>query len=412
MTLQIDVTECAICGTSNRFSMVQEQVLDITGIGNITFVFGYCVNCGHIQQTTRASDYALERYYSQFSNYTCFDREAALAEEPQALTRRLMGLVHQHKPKPGTIFEAGCATGKHLHHFKKAGWKVSGCDLSPKAARQAMALYGIDVEDRTAEFALGNRSGLDVVYFSHVLEHVPNPIETLSHAVKAIADDGLIVFEVPCSTEPLTQPPGLFTLEHLHYFGYDDALEMVRKAGLEPIEVRVSIHQELVPVIAVAARKMKAVFGNNRPVCWHESGKDTARRAAVVRTEAFINDYLVHDNRTWARSANALRDVKEPFYIWGAGIHTAQMIFHMPHIKRHLVAMIDRDPQKWGARQGDFRIVSPTDFYTDTSKPKVVISSHVFEDQIARDLKKSGVDESRIVRLYTGSDDVRKDLAA
>jgi hypothetical protein len=87
--------------------------------------------------------------------------------------------------------------------------------------------------------------------------------------------------------------------------------------------------------------------------------------------------------------------------IWGAGVHTAQLLSQTPLTRKARVTLIvDRDRQKWGHCLGPYPIAAPTELKPGPSGPTVVVSSYAFESQIRDTLLGLGVGRNRIVTLY------------
>lgn len=377
---------CPLCRAADARE-VQRQDLALAGLGKAALGFGYCRSCGHIYQVRRASDELLAQHYAAYSNYTCFDPAAARAAPAGNLTKRLLTLAQARAPK-GIAYEVGCATGYHLHHFRQAGWEVGGCDPSAKAVAQAREIFGIEIDCGMDAQALPKRSGLAIVMFSHVLEHMTDPVAALKLAHAALSDDGMVLLEVPCATAPHLVAPGWFTLEHLHYFSQTSLTALLAAAGLAPVEFRIALKAELYPVIAAIAVKAGAPL-RPRPDA-----------LAVAQSEDFLEQLLAHDNALWQATGARLAGVKGPVYVWGAGVHTAQL-FDRTAIYPQVKGIIDRDSQKWGSAQGDHTIIGPDDFFARGEDTPVVISSFAAEAQIARSLTEAGIAARNIVRLYT-----------
>jgi len=376
---------CPLCHKTDA-AEVQRQELSLAGLGKASLGFGYCRSCGHIYQVRRASDELLAQHYAAYSNYTCFDPEAARAAPAGALTRRLLTLAEARAPK-GLAYEVGCATGYHLNHFRRAGWDVGGCDPSARAVAQAREIFGIDVDCGMDSQALPERSGLALVLFSHVLEHMTDPAAALRFAHGALKDDGVVLLEVPCATAPELVAPGWFTLEHLHYFSQTSLTTLLAAAGFAPVEFRIALKAELYPVIAAVAVKTQS-FSAPKP-----------DGLAVAQSESFLAKLLAHDNALWRATGERLAGVAGPVYVWGAGVHTAQL-FDRTAIYPKVKGIIDRDSQKWGSALGDHTIISPDDFFARGEDMPVVISSFAAEAQIARSLLDAGVAPRNVVRLY------------
>lgn len=329
------------------------------------------------------------RHYETMSNYTAFsDAEALRAAPPIALTRRLLSLVRDIGQPVGRMYEIGCATGLHLHQFRSAGWAVSGCEPSPRAAEQADEIYGIHVDVGDEATCVPRQTGLDLILMSHVLEHLFDPLAAVTRANAALGDGGLFVLEVPCATEPELLPPGWFSFEHLHYFSPETLTALLGAAGFEVLEMRVALRAFIYPVISVAARKAQ------RPVT-------TIRRPVANGAEAVARSYAAREQAMWARAKARMAGLSGDAYIWGAGVHTAQLL-HWTGIAEQvkLRGIIDRDPQKWGLTQGDCPVVSPDMFFENASGAPVIVSSFFAEREIAASLRQVGIHPDRIVTLY------------
>ena len=382
----LQLESCPVCGSDDS-SVVQVQTLALAGLGTAEIRFGYCRSCGHIYQVQRASDDLLTRHYACFSNYTCFDIEGARRAAPSKLTCRLLTFA-EARAQNGLFYEVGCATGCHLVHFRRAGWRVGGCDPSAKAVAQAKEIYDIHVDRGTDAEMLPRHADLSVVLFSHVLEHMTDPLRALKHAHRALADDGIVLLEVPCATAPHLVPPGWFTFEHLHYFSEASLWNLLRAAGFEPEEIRICYAGEFYPVITVVAAKREAIA-------------PAPDELAVAQSAAFLGRLVAHDDALWRRTAERIGRLHGQVYVWGAGVHTAQLFDRTDLIRDAKVkAIVDRDSQKWGMTQADRTIVSPDDFLARHDDEPVVISSFAAEAQIASTLRDAGIPARNIVRLY------------
>jgi len=120
----------------------------------------------------------------------------------------------------------------------------------------------------------------------------------------------------------------------------------------------------------------------------------------VFRSREFLEKFIAHDKKNWLKATKRLEHVCGPLYIWGAGIHTAQLFYFTP-IYQQVLGIIDRDSQKWGKYQADHAIMSPDDFFANKKDIPVLISSYVSEADIAKKLLAAGISEKNIVRLYT-----------
>lgn len=378
---------CVICD-ADAGPQVFESRLDICGLGPVTFCIRCCAACGMVQQSPAVSGEVLAQQYRLFSNYTQFDQGDPPLSAPAA---RMLALLERRGIAPGRVYDVGAATGAALWHFRRRGWTVSGCDPSPKAVEQASLRNAVTLDLGDEHETLAALADVDLITFSHVIEHLFHPRETLARARRALAPSGLLLFEVPCLAAPEINPPGLFMLEHLSYFDEASVRNLMAATGFETLDSEVTVDNWPFPVITVLARRAPG----DAPAAPLVSGFDAARD--------FCDRYAATDDAAWARSDARLRAAIAPgeaVCVWGAGIHTSTLL-ERTSLATHarLIAITDRDEQKHGHALGPHRIAPPDEVLALGGK--VVISSYVSEAAIARALLGAGLPPERIVRLYT-----------
>jgi SAM-dependent methyltransferase len=94
----------------------------------------------------------------------------------------------------GTLLEIGCGNGDRLALFKKLGWKVCGIEPDAEAAYIGRA-RGLDIRLD----ALQNlpTDSFDAVVMSHVIEHVPDPQETIRECLRLLRPQGMLIMLTP-----------------------------------------------------------------------------------------------------------------------------------------------------------------------------------------------------------------------
>jgi SAM-dependent methyltransferase len=380
---------CLLCA-STHLEKVQEQSLDIAGVGPCKLAFVVCKACGFLHQNPLVAPEDLAKHYELFSNYTIPDPEAARKAPPAPHTRRLMTLRRDAFPDAKSIYEIGAAAGAALHAFRQDGLDVGGCDPSRTATAQANDIFGIALDRTDAERAAKHAGRFDVVLMSHVLEHLRDPLPTLQSLRANMRDGAGLLIEVPCATALDLLPPGWFAFEHISYFSPATLTAMLEAAGFEPLEYRINLRAFIYPVIAMAARAA-------RPLRLHRTAVE------VAEAVAFARDVAKRETTLWSETSKRLEGITGDVAVWGAGVHTSRLLAETPLARNAAVKMIvDRDTQKWGRRQGPYPICSPSELPTGADGPTVVISSYAFESQIKDGLLKMGVTPARIVTLYEG----------
>ena len=380
------LSPCPLCQAHAPIQTSSES-LEVVGIGKVFVGYGYCGECGHIYQVSPVPETVLAEYYRRFSNYTSQTKpDVAKLLPPNAMTRRLISIARDNIKGAGSIYEVGCATGLHLNHFKWAGWQVGGCDPSPKACAQAKELYGLDIECGLEADTLLHQSNQDVILFSGVLEHLPDPVHALKRARSALKHDGHVVLEVPCATSPESLPPGWFAFEHLHYYTDLAIRQLLAMAGFQLIDARISYRDFIYPVITCVAQRM-----DDRVKCPPGDAEATRK---------FIQVYKARDFYFWAKAAEKLSQIEGAYYVWGAGIHTSQLLDRVPSCLEYICRFVDRDPQKLGSFIAKLPVVGPNTYYNHPDQPPIVISSYANEQEIFEELLASDVPEELVIRLY------------
>ena len=330
----------------------------------------------------------MAHHYRSFATYEVFgNAETLRAAPPSRHAKRFLKLAADLGLAPGRAYEIGCASGAMLHQFRHLGWQVAGCDPSPSAISQASAIFGIGADLGDEADVLPRQGGLDLIMACHVLEHLYHPRAALSRMHAALADDGHLMLEVPCATRPEQLPPGWFTFEHLHYYQSDVLQRILSEVGFDTVEMRIEKFSEHYPVMTIATRK-----------CRHRvqavSSPDPSAGLQLAHS------YAARDKLLWTATALRLARIQEPAFIYGAGIHTAQLL-DRSSIGTRIIAIADRDSKKWGQTQAGKSVISPAELLAHPSQAPVIISSYVSETQIIAALLDGGIAPNRLVPLYT-----------
>jgi SAM-dependent methyltransferase len=379
---------CALCKSGDR-DVIQTQSLALLNHDTPCEIsFCVCKACGHLQQWPPVSATLMAHHYQSIATYELFGAPAALRAAPPARhAKRFLSLVSDIGLAPGRAYEIGCASGEMLHQFRQQGWQVAGCDPSPSAVSQAKAIFEIEADLGDEEETLPIRENLDLILACHVLEHLYDPPAALVRIHTALAPGGHLVFEVPCAVAPDQLPPGWFTFEHLHYYQPAILERLLKASGFEVVEMRIAMTAEHYPVVAIAARKAASATAALSPF----QPSDGARMA---------RNYAARDEALWAATASRVDRFREPVFLYGAGIHTAQLL-DRTGIAPHVIAIADRDSKKWGQTQAGKPVISPAELLAHPSGAPVIISSYVSERPIVKALREGGLPLSRIVPLYS-----------
>jgi len=182
-------SRCICCGSTNGTLLYNDCDDYITGH---TFSLYRCNDCAAV--FTDPAPTNLESYYpSEYRQYGKFTMRviAFLYSQQAKKWTRKMG-----QSSPHSLLEIGCGPGIMLNEFKKLGWDTVGLERSEEMAIQARETYDIDVKSGDLS-QLGTSKKFDLIILYNVLEHLTDPLVTLSECSKRLKPDGLVLITVP-----------------------------------------------------------------------------------------------------------------------------------------------------------------------------------------------------------------------
>lgn len=143
------------------------------------------------------------------------------------------------EPRPHRVLDVGCGSGVFLREAAWAGWCAYGCDFDPEAVVQAGG-DGFDVRVGGIEVWEQFEGYFDAITFSHVIEHVHDPVQTLRLARALLRPGGSIYIETPNIDAPLHKWfgrdwRGLEPPRHLVLFTHAALDEVLRRTGFAEI---------------------------------------------------------------------------------------------------------------------------------------------------------------------------------
>lgn len=155
---------------------------------------------------------------------------------------------------PGRGLDVGCARGDFLEKLRDAGWDAEGVEFMSAAAETARG-RGFTVSEGTLEAADFPDAQFDAVFASMVLEHVPEPRQTLNEVRRVLRADGWFVFMVPnfgCWERFVFRGywHGLDLPRHLQHFTATRLRRLLLDSGFDRIRV---LHQRNMNNIVASA---------------------------------------------------------------------------------------------------------------------------------------------------------------
>jgi SAM-dependent methyltransferase len=176
---------CEVCGSRDA-----AHLYNVAG-----FPIVRCRNCGLVFVGRRVTDDELVALYDQayYENVEDpgYGGYAAAEARKRHHARTLLDEMEALRG-PGDLLEIGCAYGYFLDEARQRGWRVRGAEPSGHAARHARDELGLDVSERAFTELPLEPNSLDAVVLWDVIEHLPNPRETLERAYAWMRPGGIL----------------------------------------------------------------------------------------------------------------------------------------------------------------------------------------------------------------------------
>ena len=148
-------------------------------------------------------------------------------------------------PDQPSLLDVGCGEGWALQFFKEKSWSVTGIDYSS---------YGCETfnPDCLDNLIVGNiyeqmnalkkrAEKYDVIWLTHVLEHVLNPISLLQELKELLSDKGILLIQVPndfsnlqihlLKNEWIDHPFWVAIPDHISYFNKESFMNLAEHTG-------------------------------------------------------------------------------------------------------------------------------------------------------------------------------------
>jgi len=99
---------------------------------------------------------------------------------------------------PGRLLDCGSGAGDNARILQAQGWRVTGITIEARekdlASRYCEAVVVADLEKGLPQEIVGP---YDLILFSHILEHLKQPLKILLESKKVLASGGLVAVALP-----------------------------------------------------------------------------------------------------------------------------------------------------------------------------------------------------------------------
>lgn len=236
---------CPLCGLegAHKFTMpVDAKTFKPTKHGAIY----ECARClfGFVHPRPTAEEtnkfYDLDAYYTQGASHmvnTPAPRFSSRLRNHLAWRvdrgRSLLEVMIAELPQAASVVDIGCGSGALLQAMSKLGYCMTGVERDADSLSFPNVLEG-SAEALPAELP---RGAYDGVVFSHVIEHLVDPIEAIRHAAALLSPSGKLFCEVPNNEAAIAMQSGLSwehldVPRHINFFTERSLKRLIQQSGL------------------------------------------------------------------------------------------------------------------------------------------------------------------------------------
>lgn len=193
-----------------------------------------CRQCGLLWTDPRPASVEIQNYYAH--DYR-LDYKATYSPQPKHVYRagrvaidRCTGLKGLLKPGE-SVLDLGAGAGELVYFLRRLGYDASGIEPNEGYARFAAEILSLPVSHGFYQGVEITPEAFQAVLMYHVLEHLEDPLDAVSHARKWLKAGGLLVVEVPNAEAACQWPGHRFHRAHLYSFNPAALEHLLQKAG-------------------------------------------------------------------------------------------------------------------------------------------------------------------------------------
>jgi 2-polyprenyl-3-methyl-5-hydroxy-6-metoxy-1,4-benzoquinol methylase len=218
---------------SNLFSSPQAATKGVTQIS-----FLKCKCCNHIQ----ISEDMPQSFYDEYVMTVSHSNKMKDFQNEQADF-----FISKFNLKGKKVLEVGCGDGNFLEILVNKGCDAQGNEPS-RPFRELALRKNLKVDSHFVNEDYKNSDApFDAIISREVMEHIPEPIDFLRNIRKFLADDGVVLIEIPNSEKMLRESRyyDLFP-DHLSYFTKETLTLSMLLSGFKDVEIYYGMDEEFI----------------------------------------------------------------------------------------------------------------------------------------------------------------------
>jgi SAM-dependent methyltransferase len=261
MSAFVPTGTCWICGGADlarvhdslfELSIYRVQDPVLSGYTGATVAMVRCGVCGFTQPSALpALDRFFPRMYDQRWSAGWVAEEFDSDAKTAIFQDILLALEDRLPSTRRRLLDVGAHVGKFMAMAAARGWSAEGIELNPTTAAYARRRTGLPVHETGLAALEGDGRRFDAVTLTDVLEHIPNPVQTLADTARVLTPGGWIAIKVPCGPNQLRKEKIRHALRltrrvsvadnlvHVSHFSVRAMQLALERAGFSAVTVRI-----------------------------------------------------------------------------------------------------------------------------------------------------------------------------
>lgn len=252
-------TLCPLCCSSDHAALPAEGALGVRECRGCGFIFAPEIQSedSKLYDSNFGDTNVHPTYEKRGGKYVVRNRE------------RMETMLARFEPfrKTGRILDVGCSAAFFMSVAKEKGWQPQGAEIAKWAADFSKNELGIEVFNGMLQDAKFPDGHFDVVFSSHVMEHIGQPLGLLTEMARVLRPGGAHVTVVPTQfASPswrlkrrfVGDPPPI----HASFYTRETYAAFLKKAGLRVESIRYNVEltrlRELTRSVEENARRWQA----------------------------------------------------------------------------------------------------------------------------------------------------------
>lgn len=375
---------CPICACvkgdilyTQNFIVPDEFPLAGSEAGKVAQHIIVCHDCGFVFIVANLFQEDYNNYYTKYGKYSCVcsqNSDFIIDGFNQYIINFIESICNLDKKK--RIVDIGCGSGKFLLDLKSKGFtELYGIDITPTTAgllEQSGIKYKTgSITEKNINFS--EPASFDVACLISVLEHVYDLNIALSNISMMLKENAFVVILVPDAAyycKELANPLHQINLEHINHFDKISLDNLMKQHGFLPyISGKYVVNtQKISSTQMLNIYRKCSVSANEKKITLATKASNSISLLIKKWKERKVDEEL-----------ERMAFSQEKVVIYGAGNYTYNMLADTILKNCNIVAFVDSNPNKQGARLMGLPVYNPN-FLLDFTG--TIIVSVAYEPQL------------------------------